>query len=221
MKLIYSLVEGQTEERFVSDVLQAHFPQEQCYLQPIILKTRRTDSGQSYKGGVSTYTKIRSEVLNLLADTSACAVTTMLDYYGLPNDFPGKTQLNSNWNALQKVQYLENAFALDIGNPRFIPYLSLHEFEALLFSDLSTLIAYLKSLGTANLHTLQRLRNKPPEEIDEKTPPSRCLRNACAGYKKTSDGISIAKRIGLPKMLEMCPHFAGWVNQLQHLCRDC
>jgi hypothetical protein len=221
MKRIYILVEGQTEEQFVSEVLQAEFPQEQCYLQPIILETRRTHSGQSYKGGVSTYTKIRSEVLKLLADTSACAVTTMLDYYGLPNNFPGKNQLNPNWNALQKVQHLENAFAQDIGdNPRFLPYLSLHEFEALLFSDLSTLIAYLKSLGAANLQALQRLR-KPPEEIDENTPPSHRIRNACAGYKNTADGISIAKQIGLPAMLQQCKHFADWVNRLRNLCEDC
>jgi hypothetical protein len=221
MKRIYILVEGQTEERFVSDVLQAQFPREQCYLQPIILETRRTHSGQSYKGGVSTYTKIRSQVLKLLADTSACAVTTMLDYYGLPNDFPGKNQLNPHWNALQKVQHLENAFAQDINNARFLPYLSLHEFEALLFSDIDLLIEYLSSRGNANCSALKRLRGRKPEDINENTPPSHRIRNACAGYIKTADEISIAKQIGLPAMLQQCKHFADWVNRLRNLCEDC
>ncbi len=221
MKRILILVEGQTEEQFVSSILQEYFMQAQCYLQPVILRTKRTGAGQIYKGGVSTYDRIRREVVNLLADTSVCAVTTMLDYYGLPDDFPGKAKLMPSWNAIQKVQHLEDAFSQDIGNPRFLPYLSLHEFESLLFSDIDCLIGYLKSQSAVNLRSLQRLRNKPPEEIDENTPPSHHIRNAYASYKKVIDGIMIARQIGLQTMLDKRQHFENWVNQLQHRCRNC
>jgi hypothetical protein len=84
----FILVEGQTEERFVNTVLLLEMP-EGLYLQPVIVATKRVNSGGKFKGGVPTYDKVRGEVVRLLTDSSAMMVTTMLDYYGLPSTFPG------------------------------------------------------------------------------------------------------------------------------------
>ena len=63
----------------------------------------------------------------LLRDTSLAAVTTMIDYYGLTNDFPGKDSVGGRAGILGAA-YLETAFQNDINNRRFIPYFALHEF---------------------------------------------------------------------------------------------
>jgi hypothetical protein len=77
---------------------------------------------------------VKRDLQRLLADTGAERITTMLDYYGLPDDFPGLANRPSG-NCYQRVEHVERAFQGDIAHPRFLPYLALHEFEALLFTD--------------------------------------------------------------------------------------
>ena len=90
MKRILILVEGQTEETFVRDLLMPHLAQFGIYPTPVLVETKRDETGLKYKGGVSNYRKIKRDVMRLLHDTNAVAVTTMLDFYGLPHDFPGR-----------------------------------------------------------------------------------------------------------------------------------
>ncbi|GBC94056.1 hypothetical protein HRbin15_02563 [bacterium HR15] len=221
MKKILISVEGQTEEQFVERVLQPLFPSEQCFLQPIVLTTRRDPSGRTYKGGIVSYARIHAEVKRLLGDTSADAVTTMYDYYGLPDDFPGKDTLKPSWSPYEKVRHLECAFAKDINDPRFIPYLSLHEFEALLLADIPQVIQYLKqTYGTVRTKLLQHL-SQSPEAVDENEPPSHRLQEACRSYSKLADGLLLAERIEIQTMRSRCPHFNDWVLQLQSKCSDC
>src|SRR3954452_18093600 len=89
MKTVLVLVEGQTEERFVKDVLAPEFYGLDCFFDPRLLITRRVKHGTSFKGGVTTYGKFRNDVTRLLAEAKGRVVTTVVDYYGLPADFPG------------------------------------------------------------------------------------------------------------------------------------
>lgn len=216
MKKILISVEGYTEEQFITRILQPNF--QHCYLQPVILTTRRDRSGKTHKGGIVSYAKIEQEIRRLLNDTSAAAVTTMYDYYGLPNDFPGKASLKPGLHASQKVSHLEDAFAQSIGDPRFIPYLSLHEFEALLLSDLALIQTYLSSKSVSGAQHLQRLAFLPPEEVNEGNPPSYHLKTVWDSYQKVADGISLAEQIGIHTMLGKCLHFKEWVDKLQRIC---
>lgn len=134
MKRVLILVEGQTEETFVRDVLAPHFITRNVALTPKILVTRRVKSGGHFKGGVVNYAQVKRELHLLLADTGAERITTMLDYYGLPEDFPGLAGRPSG-TCYQRVEHVERAFQADIAHPRFLPYLALHEFEALLFTE--------------------------------------------------------------------------------------
>jgi hypothetical protein len=218
MKKILISVEGPTEEQFIKSILQPYLHSDQCFLQPVILKTRRDPSGKTYKGGVSSYARIKKEVKRLLGDTSACIVTTMYDYYGLPDNFPGKESLQSQKDDYQKVRYLEEKFQEDIKDTRFIAYLSLHEFEALLLSDIAQVICYLQSKGAGDLGSLSNIRNISPELVDDNNPPSHRIRDAYRDYGKLSDGLSLAKKIGLQTMLEKCPHFKQWVERLKQRC---
>ena len=74
----------------------------------------------------------------LLGDTNAALITTMLDYYGLPSDFPGQRQLRGH-NSHEKAKELEAALECHFQAAPVFAYLMVHEFEGLLFSAPSRL----------------------------------------------------------------------------------
>lgn len=133
MKRILVLVEGQTEERFIKDLLAPHLHNFDVSIQPTIITTKRTKIGKKFKGGIVSYSKVRKEILLLLKDRNAKIITTMFDFYALPEDFPGR--LEAWGNPYQKVEHIENRFQSDIDHPRFFCFLTLHEFEGLLFTS--------------------------------------------------------------------------------------
>jgi hypothetical protein len=217
MKKVLVYAEGQTEETFIRDVLGPHLAQMSIYLTPVLARTRRTASGTTYKGGIVSYKKVRREILRLLGDTSASLVTTMMDYYGLPDDFPGRAQVPSG-TPYARVSFLENAFREDINHPRFLPFLTLHEFESLLFARPDEIArAFPGTKGTNQW--VQEISGLPPEEIDEgkDTHPVARIARYFPQYRKPVHGPLIARRIGLPTIRSRCPHFDEWVRKLESL----
>jgi len=216
MRKILVLAEGQTEEKFIKEVLNPHLDPKRVFLQPVIVATKRVNSGGKFKGGVPGYEKVRGEVLRLLADSSSLIVTTMLDYYGLPESFPGRGS-PSGRTSLEKVCSVEAAWSRDIGDPRFRPYLSLHEFEALLFVDPGEIARGFSR--NELLNDLQIIRNAfaTPEDINDhpETAPSKRLQNLFPRYSKPFFGSLISLRIGLDSMRRECRHFGVWLQMLE------
>lgn len=215
MKKVLILVEGQTEEQFVKRILNPHLSNFNIYTEPKIITTKKVKSGPDYKGGIKSHGKVKREINILLKDSSAAVVTTMIDYYHLPPDFPGRDTMPAS-NCFSRVSYLENEFAKDIDNPKFIPYLQLHEFEALLFSC----IAGFKKAFPGH-HRESQLRSilkqfNTPEEIDEGniTSPAKRIVNLFPEYKKTIQGILISLEIGIEKIRNKCRHFNEWLERL-------
>jgi hypothetical protein len=213
----FVLVEGQTEEGFVKKVLQPVMPVG-LHLLPVIIATKRVNAGGKFKGGVPKYPKVRGEVMRLLNDSGALMVTTMLDYYALPESFPGR-QSPVGTTAAEKVDHVEKSWEAEINHNRFSAYLSLHEFEALLFSEPGEIadgFARPELVGK-----LQSIRNgfRSPEEINDHpdTAPSARLRHLYPRYSKPFFGALIAGWIGIERMCAECAHFAGWVNWLKTL----
>lgn len=222
MKKVLIYVEGQTEETFVRDVL-APYLQRKCalYLIPTLARTKRTRSGQTFKGGIVSYGQVKRDLRNLLDDSSAALVTTMMDYYGLPDDFPGKNTLPVG-TPYDRVHHLEEAFSRDIGRSRFLPFLVLHEFEALVLADPSRLIRVLPKYE-ANLIVLQKnIGNLPPEEVNEgsTTHPAARIRQYFPGYQKRLHGPLVVQQIGLAIIRSRCPHFNEWLRQIETLCEE-
>jgi hypothetical protein len=56
----------------------------------------------------------------------------------LPADFPAYDQALSAIDPYMRVEVLESAMAADISDSRFIPYIQLHEFEALVLAECLT-----------------------------------------------------------------------------------
>lgn len=219
MTRAHVLVEGQTEETFVKRVLGPHLAASGVFLTPILVATKRVKEGRKFKGGVTRYEPVRKDLLRLLHDHGAAAVTTMIDYYGLPADFLGLAALTSGVSCYQRVDFLEEALRSDLDHPRFRPYLSLHEFEALLLTSPLEIGGVL--LERSAMEKLAReIRTFPsPEEIDdgpETHPAARILRKVPA-YRKALHGPLVVERIGLPALRRTCPHFDEWVTWLESL----
>lgn len=212
-------VEGQTEETFVRDVLRPHVQQYGLWLTPVIVKTRRVPNATDYRGGYVPYSKLKQEVLRLLGDSSAMAVTTMYDLYALPQDFPGGDTVPQTSGAT-KAAYLEDALCQDIAYPKFRPYLQVHEFEALLFADIEQVNVSLSG-GNHELDQLRKIQHAfpSPEEIDDgaNTAPSKRIKHLFPDYEKVLNGPQITRRIGLARLRAACSHFDEWVAWLESL----
>lgn len=213
---MFILVEGQTEESFVKNVLQKSMPQGLC-LNPVIVTTKRDNSGGKSKGGASSYEKVKKDVKFLLKDSNAIMVTTMIDYYGSLKNFPSREKPKGT-TALARVTFVEDAFTKEINHPRFKAYLSLHEFEALLFTDPQAIANHTEHKLLPNL---QFIRNSfaTPEDINDSiiTAPSKRLEALFPSFSKPLLGTRICQEIGLQKISAQCPHFAKWVQFLQSL----
>ena len=220
MKRVHILVEGQTEESFVNKLLGPHLAGYGIHVTPILVATKRAKEGRKFRGGVTSYGKLRRDLRRLFLDSSVEAVTTMFDFYGLPADFPGHSTIpaTSCWD---RAAYLERALLEDLDeDPRLIPYLSLHEFEALLFVAPDELGGVVKG-KSALVRELERVASgfSSPEEINDgpETHPSARVTELAPGYRKALHGPLAAARIGLERMRESCPHFDGWVSRLEAL----
>ena len=218
MKHVFVYVEGQTEETFVRDMLGPYLQSFDLYLTPILARTKRSKAGTVFKGGIVSYTQVRRDILRLLHDTSIIALTTMIDYYGLPENFPGKSTLPTG-SCYERVEYLEDKFREDINHPRFMPFLTLHEFEALLFVAPDQIEAAFPARQLRCTLCTEANQFSSPEEINEgqDTHPAARIRKYIPAYRKAVHGPLIAARIGLDKMREKCPHFARWIARLESL----
>jgi len=220
MRFAHILVEGQTEETFVKTVFNPYFLNFNINFTPIIVSTKRIKSGLKFKGGVSTYQKIKKDIRHIINDASAEIITTMFDYYGLPDDFPGKNTLPST-SCFEQAKHLEEAFAADINNPKFIPFIMLHEFEAFAFIDPAqfSLIFPDKNIQPR----LMDIKNQfsSVEEINDgaATHPSQRIELLVSEYKKNLHGPIITKRIGINPILKQCAHFRAWVEKIVDFAR--
>ena len=220
MKRLYILCEGQTEEEFVNVILNPYFQSLGVYMQPIIFTTKRTPF-KKYKGGVGSFAKIKKELQRLCGEHPNEMVTTMFDLYAFPYDTLGLENIPSD--IYEKTEYIEKAIANEIGN-RFgnmVFSLVLHEFEGLLFSDVSAFENVASDEAVAILRNV-RAAVPTPEHINEspETAPSKQIERAIPDYSKIADGIDIAEQIGMDKITSECRHFANWLAKLSAWAKE-
>jgi Domain of unknown function (DUF4276) len=208
------LVEGQSEEVFVKRTLAPYLAERRVYVQPIVLWTKRLDSGSGFRGGVSDWNQIRRSLDPLTQDSDAW-VTTLLDFYGLPEDFPGYREAREPGDPRQRVAALQQAFAEAIRHPRFVPFLALHEFEAWVFTAPDKVAEHFGTPGLAA--RIRRAGDPELIDLDESSHPKARLRSMNTGYKETSDGPTLLEKIGIDAIRGACPHFAAWLTRLEAL----
>ena len=215
---LHFVVEGQTEEVFVRDVLM-----ETLAAYGVIADVHRITTGRRggavHRGGFVSYAHLKRDLsLWMKQDSNADSwFTTMVDFYGLPADFPGTHEARSITDPIERMIFLERQLSHDLKYRRFVPYIQLHEFEALLFSDAKSFATAFPDANEA-IGALQRIRDSAasPEHIDdgEKTAPSKRICAILPDYVKPVAGPLIARAIGLSRIRGECKHFNAWIEML-------
>lgn len=147
----------------------------------------------------------------------------MVDYYGMPQ-WPGRTEANFRPFA-QKAEAVQEALARDVRSgmgrgfhrDRFIPYVSMHEFEALLFSDCGA-FAQIMGVPEAALPLKAVLaRFGDPEQINDskETKPAARIQSVIKGYDKVNFGPLAIQEIGLDVVRSQCRNFGYWLTRLE------
>ncbi len=218
MSKVLILVEGQTEETFVRDILAPYLSGHRVYPVAKLATTKRVKSGPDFKGGIVSYGKFENDIVRLLHDTSAALVTTMIDFYGLPTDFPGRRSMPPG-SCYERVAYLEEEIREDINHPRFIPFLTLHEFEAMMFVAPEQIAREFSGTNMTQELSAIRAQFRSPEEIDDnpRTAPSKRLETLFPGYQKPLHGPLIILEIGIARIRNECRHFNDWLQKLECL----
>ena len=208
------LVEGPTERDFVDEILAPH-------LRSVGYSSVSRRLIAAPKGaGICAWTQAKTNIrIRLRANAY---VTTMVDYYGLPQDWPGRAESGAQPPHL-KADFVERAILEDMRGEdaaaNLIPYVMLHEFEAILFSDCEKLAA---AVGYQQLTSaFQEIRDQfpTPEDIDDSREgaPSKRIEALLAPdvYRKPPVGLRGAQAIGLEAIRAECPHFAKWMDSLE------
>jgi hypothetical protein len=218
---LHVVAEGQTEETFVRRVLSPHLGHFDVSTDVHCVTTSR-HRGRPFRGGLVSYAKAKRDIeLWMKQDQSQDArFTTFFDLYRLPNDFPDFTEAGHRSDPHDRAEKLERAMAKDLGDPRFVPYLQVHEFEALVLVEPRELrVDFIEEE-----RAIERLESlcsqfESPELIDDEQPPSKRIIQVLPGYegRKVAVGPLVTERIGLPKLRESCPHFDQWLTRLERL----
>lgn len=217
---VHVICEGQTEETFVNELLTPHFATMEVYLQPALI------GKPGHKGGRVKLERLLTDTRNRLLGDTTSYCTTFFDFYALPTDFPGKTEAHSRTSINDKAECIQTklveALAATLGDTvmqRFIPYVQMHEYEALLFSDPTKFAKGIVCPALAPSFQTIRDAFTTPEEINDSpmTAPSKRVERLVAGYQKPIYGTLAALEIGLDTIRRECSLFNAWLERIELL----
>lgn len=216
-----AVVEGQTEESFINNLLAPVLGARNIFIDAHRVTTGRK-RGRVHRGGISRYTQLRDDlVIWMKQDQGADArFTTMVDLYRLPDDFPGYDECRRKIDPFERVRCLEDKLRHDIEDYRFLPYIQLPEFEALLFAQVTAFEGGFPDLPNL-VADLTAIRNgfESPEHINEhpdQSPSARILQ-LIPSYVKPVSGLLIVQNVGLVTLRNECSHFGEWMTRLEQL----
>ena len=220
---IHIIVEGKTEQFFVRDVLAPYMAGQDIYLRAIRI------GKPGHKGGDVRFQRALNDIKELLAQRPDTYVSTMFDYFRIDSHWPGKNKLDQKINsgiklsAREKATILEQATLMELKiqlagyeiEKRFIPYIEMHEFEGLLFSDAEVLADKIK----VDVQVIDAILvdYNDPEEINTSPSkaPSKRLEKMWLGYNKVTMGKAIAEAIGIDKIRQECANFDCWLRKME------
>ena len=216
MKRLVIIAEGETEESFVNNILCPFFCSKGIYNSIQCFKTKHSH------GGMSKYSYIKKDILNIIYEKDV-VVSMMIDFYRLPSDFPGFNDLKVTQTHQEQANLLETRIKKDLENSQnqlfdnFIPYIQLHEFEALVFASINGIDSLFERSEMEYKGLMNVIQQYPnPEDINNHpdTAPSVRLKKLISGYNKVLHGIDIINTVGMAELLEKCPRFKTWIESM-------
>ena len=227
MSRLFVICEGQTEETFVNEVLASHlYAKGWTSVSARIMGNARQ---RAKRGGIKGWSTVRHEIALRLKEDSGCYVTTLVDYYALPKsgkkEWPGRIQAETESYA-NRASLIEEALRNDFSKQarsgaadRFLPFILVHEFEALCFADCD---AFCNGIGQPDMaKAMKAIRDafESPEEINDspETAPSKRIIDLHPSYEKPVEGNIGILEISLEKLREECRHFSDWISDLEEI----
>lgn len=226
-KILHVLCEGQTEQGFVEKVLKPYLMDKGVTAVKSILVT--TNKKLNASGGMLSYEQVVKDLKIMMCSSfdgeyESHIFTTMFDLYALPSDFPGYEDAVKIQDKYLRVGRIEQAFYDDNNDDRFIPYIQLHEFEALVFCGLQFLKDKYPDCDRGCKILEEALKKQPnPELINDNphTAPSKRITvaieqksNTRYKYNKPNTGKYITERVGIDELRKKCLHFDKWIERI-------
>jgi hypothetical protein len=208
MRRLVFLVEGISEVKFINNKIIPYL-YNRGFTSTMHAQTVLTNRVKFTKGGIQSYNLFRNDLSRILAQGDVI-VTSMIDFFKLPNDFPNYT------NDYRQVQDIEAGIADNLGNPEgLIPYIQLHELEGLLFVNEGAF--QILGFDGVQMDTIRDvIANYPnPELINGgiHSAPSKRLKQIFQ-YDKSFHSELLFESISVEEIIERCPRFANWINQI-------
>lgn len=209
-RLIF-IVEGDSEQRFINEHLVSYlalkYPGVPMHAQKIT-----TNRKKNVKGGNVNYELLKNEIKRTFAQ-GGVMITTFLDFFRLPTDYPGYTQ------DVKQIDQIEDAIRIDCNSiippTSFLPYIQKHEFETLMFANAA---GFSSVVDTAELNEILNVLKQfsTPEDINgsPETAPSKRLLSIFK-YKKVADSALVLKDVDIDLLRKRCPRFNEWVARLE------
>ncbi len=202
--IVYVICEGESEEAFVNILLNNYvYENYRFFAVPLLLR------------GTSTYKHLVRETRRMAYQKHNFIVTSMVDFYGLKE----KPVLKQSFHDKMALE-LEEHYFNDVGCQNFIPYISMHEYEAIYFSNPSVFSVY----SPGDVGKAQKILQKfggNPEAINggETTAPSKRIKKFEPRYRKKSGAKELLKNLTIPDISNKCHHFSGWIQSLEERIR--
>ncbi|TFF37472.1 DUF4276 family protein [Mucilaginibacter psychrotolerans] len=207
MKRLVFLVEGDTEVIFINQHVIPYLYKDgfknAMHAQKII-----TNRQLNKKGGNISYEYLKNDIGRILAQGNVI-ITTFLDFFRLPNNFPGYS------NNANDISIIENMILEEFGD-LIIPYIQKHEMEALMYSGMDGFKIVVDD--EKKLSRLQEIINKyeNPEEINtspQGAPSKRLIE--IFKYDKVLEAEMILEALGIEVIIQKCPGLSAWLQKLK------
>lgn len=202
--------EGQTEVEFVNRCLAPYLTTRNLLAYGTLLNT----GSKRQSGGNVTVERLAEAISRHYGQ--ADRVTTLVDFYGF-KDKGARTRAQLETDIRSAVAARKKEY-----DPRFVlPYVQMHEFEALLFTNPSCFCivvdGWSEDVKAALMKVASRFQN--PEDINDspETAPSKRLERIFpkGTYSKREHGPLIAESIGIDAIRAKCRAFDEWVGKIQ------
>lgn len=219
---VIAIVEGKTEQIFIESILAPYIGDKKIGIHA----TQVSKPGQ--KGGDVRFSRVKRDLELHLKQRPDTYVTTFIDYYGT-KEWPGldlvseqalPSQIAKTINEATKNQVV-SLFSEQQAERRFIPFVAVHEFEALLFSDAGILARQLGIDESTVATVISECGSPEAINNNPQTAPSKRLDawSINGKFLKTTMGVAIAKEIGIENIRNECPLFNEWLRAFEEIQR--
>ena len=144
-------------------------------------------------------------------------VTSLVDFYG----FKGKGRATPDALEQRIDRAVRRRIRRSWDESRVFAYVQKHEFEALLFSDVSCFGVVIGNILGNTLADLRAVRDRfaTPEDINDRaeTAPGKRIARLIPHYNKRVHGPDVAKETGLDIIRKECVRFNEWLTRLESL----